>query len=321
MRTFIINENDSGQRIDKYLSKSFPNLPKSLIYKGIRTKKIKLNRKRTEQNKILSIGDSVEIFLPDIYLEKDNSDEMYMFIKPRLNIIHEDNDIILVDKAPGMAVHSGDNSGSAGGKVIAESDTLINHIKAYLYQKGEYIPDRENSFSPALCNRIDRNTGGIVIAAKNAAALRRINEEIRNGNVTKKYLCAVHGILENKSGRLTGWIEKDSVNNLVTVYKGQRRTETGRTVITDYRVISEKNNLSLLEVTLVTGRTHQIRAHFASIGHPLLGDGKYGINRDDKKIGYKYQALYSYRLELEGKTYTVPVANIKFLKEFDECFL
>ena len=162
-----------------------------------------------------------------------------------------------------------------------------------------------------------------MIAAKTAEALRRINEEIRRGEVTKKYLCAVHGKMEKSSGRLTGWMEKDSEHNIVRVYSGQRKTSHGKTMITDYRVLAEQNGLSLLEVTLLTGRTHQIRAQMQAAGHPLLGEGKYGVNRDDRKRGYRFQALYAYSITLEGKSYTVEMnpEKIKFLKEFDKCIL
>lgn len=319
MRTFTINKNDSGQRLDKYLSKSIPLLPKSLMYKSIRTKKIKVNRKRTEPSVILCEGDTVELFLPED-LFGTNPDRIFTSVTPSLSVIYEDDEILLCDKRPGMAVHGGDCN-SEGGSTIDDRDTLITHIKAYLYRKGEYDPDSERSFSPALCNRIDRNTGGIVIAAKTAEALRRINGEIRDGKVTKKYLCAVHGSMQPKSGRLTGWMEKDSMRGIVKVHSGERKTPKGRTMITDYRTLAQQDGLSLLEVTLITGRTHQIRAQMQAAGHPLLGEGKYGINRDDKKLGYKHQALYAYSLTLEGKTYSVDLdpRKIRFLKEFDKC--
>jgi 23S rRNA pseudouridine955/2504/2580 synthase len=309
MRTFTVNKNDAGQRLDKYLTKSVRLLPSALMYKFIRIKKIKVNRKRTEQSYILQEGDTVELFIKDEFFS-ENPDDAFRVITPKLDVIYEDENLILCDKRPGMLCHTGDGE--------EDNDTLIDNIKAYLWRKGEYKPDEERSFAPALCNRIDRNTGGIVIAAKNAETLRSINEKIRLGELKKTYLCAVHGIMEKKSDTLTGFLIKDSDENMVTVYKTKPQGARDiKSIVTKYRVIDEKNSLTLLEVQLVTGRTHQIRAHLASIGHPLLGDGKYGVNRGDKKIGYKFQALYSYKLEMDGSVYTVDRNKIWFLREFE----
>ncbi len=310
MRTFTVNRNDAGQRLDKYLLKAVKLLPITLMYKYIRTKKIKVNRKRTEPQYMLAEGDTVELFIKEEFFSKPKADEVYRTIVPKLDIIYENADMILCDKRPGVIVHEDDSE---------DVNTLINHIKAYLYKKGEWNPDKENTFAPALCNRIDRNTGGIVIAAKNAEALRRINSQIKNNEITKKYLCAVHGILNKKSGTLTGYLTKDSKNNTVNIYTEKQGRKNAKEIITKYRVVDQnmKKDLSLVEVELVTGRTHQIRAHFSSIGHPLLGDGKYGINRDDRKIGYKYQALYSYCITIDGSTYYADRSKIWFLKEFE----
>ena len=237
----------------------------------------------------------------------------------KIDIIYEDENILLLDKKVGLLCHPDDKE---------YIDNLIARVKKYLYEKGEYDPDRENSFTPALVNRIDRNTGGIVIAAKNAESLKILNAQMKERNLKKTYLCVVHGVMERKSGLLEGWLVKDEQKNKVRVYTRPR--DDAKEIRTKYKVIENdtKNNLSLVEVDLLTGRTHQIRAHFASIGHPLLGDGKYGTNDLNKKLGYKKQFLYSYKLAFQldenagslsymnGRVFTVD--NVWFVKEFKE---
>ncbi len=318
MRTLYIKENDAGQRLDKFLSKAVKALPKSLMYKSIRTKKIKVNRKRTEIGYILREGDTVELFLSEEFFSERAVTEAFMKLNPKLDIVYEDENIMLLDKQAGVIVHSDDNE---------EINTLISHVKAYLYKKGEYNPAEEQSFAPALCNRIDRNTGGIVIAAKNAEALRVMNEKIKNDELSKFYLTAVHGKMPKRADTLRGYLRKDSANNMVDI--SEEKKNGYKEIITKYRVLEEKKDLSLVEVELVTGRTHQIRAHMSFIGHPLLGDGKYGINREDKHKGYKFQALYAYRLEfkfkskgsaldyLDGKVFSIDKEKIWFLREFN----
>lgn len=319
MKEFQIKKNDAGQRLDKFLTKAVKGLPTSLMYKYIRTKKIKVNRARTEQKYVLQEGDVVQLFIKDEFFdspEKDNS--ALSSITPKLTVVYEDENIILVNKRPGVLVHEDDEG---------KDNTLIMHIKAYLYQKGEYDPENEQSFAPALCNRIDRNTGGIVIGAKNAEALRVMNEKIKNDEISKFYYCVVHGKMLKKSDTLTGFLLKDSDKNQVKIF--DKQVKGSKNIITKYKVVSEKNGMSLLEIELVTGRTHQIRAHMSYIGHPLLGDGKYGINKDDRAKGYKYQALYAYRLRfdfnddtgalgyLKGKEVKLSRDDIWFLKDFN----
>jgi len=226
---------------------------------------------------------------------------------------------MLLNKRPGVLVHE-DTEGA--------ENTLIMHVKAYLYQNGQYDPENEQSFAPALCNRIARNTGGIVIAAKNAEALRVMNEKIKNNEISKFYLCAVHGTPKPEAAELHGYLKKNAADNMVEVkddyFKGSKE------IITRYKTLKKADGISLLEVELVTGRTHQIRAHMAHVGCPLLGDGKYGINREEKKKGYKFQALYAYRLAfdktdsenplsyLEGREFKISKENVWFLKEFNK---
>jgi len=319
VRTLKIGKNDAGQRLDKFLGKAVKGLPLSMMYKAIRTKKIKVNRARAKENQMLLEGDEIQLFIKDEFFDLPQNDNGALSaIKPKLSIIYEDENILLLNKRPGVLVHED----TAGGE-----NTLILHVKAYLYQKGEYDPEDEQSFAPALCNRIDRNTGGIVIAAKNAAALREMNEKIKQNEISKFYLCAAHGKLPRRADTLRGFLRKDSAKNMVTV--SDTPLKGGKNIETRYRVLREKNGNSLLEVELITGRTHQIRAHLAHIGNPLLGDGKYGKNRAERGSGYKYQALYAYKLAfdpvggdgvlayLEGKSFTIPKGDVWFLKDFE----
>ena len=318
MRELIIGKNDAGQRLDKFITKTL-DLPPSLLYKSIRLKKIKVNRKRAENNQILLEGDTIQCFLAEEFFEKKADEHSFGSITPHLDVVYEDENIMLLNKRPGVSVHE-DEDGS--------TNTLITHVQAYLYQKGEYRPEDEQSFAPALCNRIDRNTGGIVIAAKNAEALRVMNEKIKKREIDKFYLAAVHGVPRPEAATIKGWLIKDDKKNIVRVYD-KNPPRGAKEIITKYKVVAKAKDSSLIEVELLTGRTHQIRAHMAFIGHPLIGDGKYGINQSDRKKGYKYQALYSYKLRfsfdkteqtaldyLNGKEFKIPKKDIYFTEEY-----
>lgn len=317
MREITVKKNDAGQRLDKFLTKAVKGLPVSMMYKLIRTKKIKVNRKRAEQKYMLCEGDTIQLFIREEFFESPEKDNGALSrIKPKLDILYEDENIMLLNKRPGVLVHE---------DTAAAENTLLMHLKAYLFQKGEYDPDAEQSFAPALCNRIDRNTGGIVIAAKNAEALRVMNEKIRDGYMNKFYLCLVHGVPKKKQDKLYAYLRKNSADNTVEVR--EKPFAGAKEIITGYKVLAARGDRALLEVELFTGRTHQIRAQMAAIGHPLLGDGKYGVNRDEKKEGYKYQALYAYKLHfaeseeenalsyLEGKTFMLDEKEIWFLND------
>ncbi len=315
MKEFTIGANDAGQRLDRFLAKAVPLLPASLAQKYIRLKRIKLGGKRAERDTRLKEGDVLQLYINDEFFEKPREDNAFLTVaSPKLNIVYEDENILLVDKRPGLAVHPHD--GAEYGR------TLIDHIQAYLYQKREWRPREENSFTPALCNRIDRNTGGIVIAAKTAEALRVMNQKIKDRELDKRYLAIVEGAPKPQAGSLKGYLFKDAQKNRVFV------TDTpqpgSKSCQTNYKVLASKNGLSLVECELITGRTHQIRAQFAHAGHPLLGDGKYG--KLDKRFARNYQALYSYKLtftfsteagsleKLNGKSFQVE--TVDFVEEY-----
>ena len=291
MKEFTIGPNDAGQRLDRFLAKAVPLLPASLAQKYIRLKRIKCNGKRIERDTRLNTGDILQLYINDEFFDKPREDNAYLTVaNPRLTIVYEDEHILLVDKRPGLAVHPHD--GADFGK------TLIDHIQAYLYQKKEWKPREENAFTPALCNRIDRNTGGIVIAAKTAEALRVLNQKIKDREMDKRYLAIVEGSPKPRDGSLKGYLFKDAKKNRVFV------TDTpqagSKSCQTNYKTIVSRNGLTLVECELITGRTHQIRAQFAHAGHPLLGDGKYG--KLDKRFDRSYQALYSYKLTFDFST-------------------
>ncbi len=315
MKEFTIGANDAGQRLDRFLAKAVPLLPASLAQKYIRIKRIKCNGARAERDTRLKEGDLLQLYINDEFFDKPREDNAYLTVAtPKLNIVYEDENILLVDKRPGLAVHPHD--GAEYGR------TLIDHIQAYLYQKREWSPRGENSFTPALCNRIDRNTGGIVIAAKTAEALRVMNQKIKDREMDKRYLAIVEGTPKPPKGSLKGYLFKDTKKN--RVYVSDKPQPGSKSCQTNYITLASQKGLSLVECELITGRTHQIRAQFAHAGHPLLGDGKYG--KLDKRYDRNYQALYSYKLTfafttdagslsyLNGKTFRVE--KVDFVEEY-----
>ena len=299
MKEFTVGKNDAGQRLDRFVSKTVPLLPASLMQKYIRLKRIKVNGKGSQRDARLNAGDVLQMYINDEFFEEPKPDNAYLTVAvPKLHIVYEDENIILVDKKPGQAVHPHD--GAEYGK------TLIDHIQAYLYAKREWRPREENSFAPALCNRIDRNTGGIVIAAKTADALRIMNQKIKDRELDKRYLAIVEGTMKPKDGSLKGYLFKDAKKNKVFVT--DKPQPGAKTCQTNYKTIATAQGLSLVECELITGRTHQIRAQFAHAGHPLLGDGKYG--KLDKRFDRTYQALYSYKLTF---TFTTDAGSLAHL--------
>ncbi len=300
MRSFVIGPNDAGQRLDRWLAKALPLLPAPLAQKYIRLKRVKLNGKGAKQDVRLQKGDELQLYINDEFFQAPSQENAFLSVfKPQLDILYEDEHILLLNKRPGMVVHPDGHE---------QVNTLITHIQAYLYQKKEWSPYRENSFAPALCNRIDRNTGGIVIAAKTAEALRVMNQKIRDRELQKLYLCVIHGTMDPKQGQLKGYILKDEDKAQVKVFA--KPVPGGKTAVTLYRTLETRGGLSLVECDLITGRTHQIRAQFAAAGHPLLGDGKYGRGQDGKRLGRRTQALYSYKLRFQ---FTTPAGCLEHL--------
>ncbi len=315
MKTLTVNKNDSGQRLDKFLTKKFKNLPLSLMNKYIRKKDIKINGKRAENSTVLSEGDVISLYIPEEFFGVAPKTDSFMTLTPKLKVVYEDENILIADKPAGLICHSDDKE---------THNTLIDNIKAYLYKKGEYNPETENSFAPSLCNRIDRNTCGLVIAAKNAETLRIVNLLIKEKKIKKTYLAAVHGKFSEKSGVYHSYMKKDSALNKVSS-RANKTDSSYKEAITEYKVIDYNGELSLVEINLITGRTHQIRVHFSENGHPLLGDGKYSVNKSDREKGYKFQSLCAHKLKfsvtdegllsyLNGKTFTSEKPD--FLKLF-----
>ena len=317
MKELKIGKNDAGQRLDRFLAKAVPLLPASLAQKYIRLKRIKRNNARAQRDDRLAEGDVLQLYINDEFFDAPSEENAYLTVTtPKLDIVYEDENILLVDKRPGVAVHPHD--GAEYGR------TLIDHIQAYLYAKREWRPREENAFTPALCNRIDRNTGGIVIAAKNAETLRIINEKIKEHELEKSYLCVTLGHPRPAEGKIEGFLLKDEAKKLVSFYR--KPVPGGKTAVTLYKTLENRGELSLVECRLLTGRTHQIRVSMAEIGCPLLGDGKYGNGAVNKRYHETRQALYSYKLHfdlptdagmlnyLRGKTFTVE--NVPFREKY-----
>ena len=302
MREFTIGKNDAGQRLDRWLGKTMPLLPAPLAQKYIRLKRVKVNGKGSARDVRLQVGDLLQLYINDEFFDQPREDNAFLAVfKPKLDIVYEDENLMLLNKRPGLLCHADEHE---------KVNTLITHIQAYLYQKKEWNPRDEHSFTPALCNRIDRNTGGIVMAAKNAETLRILNQKIKDREIAKFYLAIIHGRMTPPQGKLEGFLLKDESKAQVKVF--HKPVPGGKSAATLYKTLKVNRGLSLVECELLTGRTHQIRAQFAAAGHPLLGDGKYGRERDNKQYGRSFQALYSYKLEF---TFPTDAGLLEYLRD------
>ena len=315
MKAVQIDKQWDGRKLVRFLQKTMPSAGMGQIRKFLRLGRIKVDGKKGNEETQLTAGQTVEMYVEDSFFEAvPREDPFYSKIRPKLTILYEDAHIMLLDKRAGLICHPDD-----GEKV----HTLLTYAQAYLYQKGEWNP--QSGFAPALCNRIDRFTAGVVILAKTQEALSAMDEKIRTHEVQKYYLCIVHGRMKHPDGTLRHYLMKKPEQKKVTVLK---KNEPGsKEAITYFQAIDENNGLTLCECLLGTGRTHQIRAQFAAIGHPLLGDNQYGSAKQNEKYGrVTGQALCAYRLifdfegdagcleGLNGRTFQV--RDVPFVREY-----
>jgi 23S rRNA pseudouridine955/2504/2580 synthase len=304
MRTLIIQKNDQGQRLDRFVAKACPSLPPALVQKYIRLKRVKVNGKGSQRDYRLSLEDRVDLYINDEFFaapEKSEQEDRFLAdFRPNLDILYEDENLLLVNKRPGLVVHADETE---------KVNTLVHHIQSYLYQKRDWDPAAEHAFAPALCNRIDRNTGGLVLAAKNAETLRILNQKIRDRELDKSYLCVTVGRPRPAAGTIRGFLLKDEQKKQVAFYR--RPVPGGRSAATEYQTLETRGELSLVECRLLTGRTHQIRVSLAEIGCPLLGDGKYGRGEVNRRYREQKQCLWAYRLAF---SFTSPGGMLDYLK-------
>lgn len=280
MRELIIHKNDANQRVDKFIAKAVPLLPTTLMYKMIRNKKIKVNRKRCEISQRLQEGDVMQLFIAEEFFEHQVNFDFLQCTVP-LDILYEDEHVIMICKPVGISVHADEKF---------PIDNVANALKKYLFKEKVYQPEKEHSFTPALVNRIDRNTMGIVIGAKDAQTLKDLNQVIQDHQLHKYYLALVEGTLKPKKAHLTMYHQKDEIQKIAKVSPYEK--EGYKEMITEYQVIRSLNDCTLVDIQLFTGRFHQIRAQFAFLGYPLYGDAKYGA----KKQAGMYQALCAYKV-------------------------
>ena len=292
MRQLIIHKNDENQRLDKYLKKYLKEAPGSFIYKMLRKKNIVLNGKKADGTEKLSAGDEVKLFLAEDTLVKFTGEgqslsEVKFPVKKDLEVLFEDENLLIINKP----------AGELSQKAEAKDVSMNEYALGYLQEKGDITEESLKVFKPSVCNRLDRNTSGILIVAKTYQAAREFGTALSKRSVRKYYQCIVKGEVK-KAEKIDGFLWKDEKTNKVEIYKTLKKDAAE--IHTAYQPLKHKDGLTLLEVHLITGRAHQIRAHLSSIGHPILGDPKYGDRKLSKKYGVKYQLLHACRLELDG---------------------
>jgi len=297
MREFSVSAKYNNKRTDEFLFDMLPNVKPSVIYKAFRKRNIKVNNKRVSMSHLLSVNDKVQIYIPDKYLDSTRDSDIPGMNKPE--IVYEDDFIIVVNKPQGIPVQKDKNE---------ETLVLDNLLQSFVRLRDQDKVSYEEGF-PALCHRLDRNTGGLVLFAKDPKSLAVLEDKFRMHEIGKKYLCVVVGIPAKDFRELQGYLRKDSKNSRVYIFDTPVRGSEA--ITTRYKVLKKVGDFSLLEVQLVTGKTHQIRAHLAHIGHPLVGDGKYGINTINRALKLKWQALWANELSFNFKT---PSAHLDYLK-------
>ena len=284
MKKFIAGENENGVRLSRFVESVTRDMPRSLLYKSFRNKRIKVNGKRGEADTRLSSGDVIELYINDEFFPEKPvvPAKKPPRRQPPVKVIYQDENIAVLYKPAHLLCHS-DRTGDAN---------LVDAFAAYLEAKGEYDPHAEKRFAPALCNRLDRGTEGLVLAAKSYAALRDLNAIIRDDMMKKEYLTITVGA--PPQGRFVAWLQHSEKNNKVRIHA--RESEGYKQIITEVTVIRQAGPFALCRIGLITGRTHQIRAHLAYLGHPVLGDIKYGNRKMNERTGLKTQTLCAQRL-------------------------
>ena len=300
MRSFTVTARDDGVRLNRFLQRCAPALPGSLMYKFLREKKIKLNGGRCEASSRLAAGDLLELYIPDEFFEREERPRDFMRAARQLDILYEDDDFAALCKPAGLLVHA-----DAG----EYCDTLLGRFTRRLFETGRYDPDDPAAFAPAACNRLDRNTEGIVLAAKSPLAARELDGMISRRCVDKRYIC-VCGAKAPADGEYRAYLKKDERSNTALV--SDRPTDGAKEIATRFRALQRRGGLSLVEARLITGRPHQIRAHLKYLGSPVLGDPKYGDAALNARLRERSQLLCAYRLcfELDGAAKAGPLGGL-----------